>query len=93
MTKTELVKEIAVKTGKTQKVTKEFLEAAVEVAKEELINGGDITIPGFLGLKVVETPRREGTIMIGERKGEKYVTEAGHKVKLAVAKSLKEAVR
>ena len=50
MNKEQLVKAIAEKCDITQKDTKEFVDAAIEIVKEELIAGGKVMIPDFMTL-------------------------------------------
>lgn len=92
MNKEQLVKAIAEKCNITQKDTKEFVDAAIEVVKEELIAGGKVMIPDFMTLKVVEAAERKVKIQFGENKGQTKVVPAKKRIKLTVSPSLKEAV-
>ncbi len=54
-TKTEIIKELAAKTGLTIGKVKEFLDAQAEMATDELKTGASYILPGIGKLKV-DTP-------------------------------------
>ena len=59
MTRTEYVKAVAEKANMTQKATKEFLEAAQEVAYAEMMKGEEVKIFDSVTLVGKEVPERE----------------------------------
>ncbi len=60
MNKTELVKAIADKTGKSQKEAQAFLEAFTETVTETLKSGDKLTLVGFGTFDVQNVPARTG---------------------------------
>lgn len=92
MNKEQLIKAIAEKCEITQKDTKEFLDATIEVVREELVAGGKVAIPNFLTLKVVEAAERKVKIQMGEHAGETKIIPARKRIKLSVSPVLKEEV-
>lgn len=60
MNKAELIDAIAAKSGMTKVDTKKALDAALAVAKEELIKDGKIALVGFGTLATAIRPARKG---------------------------------
>lgn len=91
MTKTELLKEITSVTELSQKDVDAVLAAYVTVVTEGLTENKDETIPlpGLGTFKVKDVNERRGTIMMGDRKGEEYVTPAHQEPTFKLSKSVK----
>ena len=92
MTKAEIMKELSDKTGVTKKDAEAVVGALVNLITETVAAGDKITIVGMGTFESVDVKERVGTIMMGDRKGEQYVTPAHKSVKFKAAKALKEAV-
>lgn len=94
MKKSELIEKI---TGKVEGMTKKdagiILDVFSEVITEALVAGDEVTIPNVGKLSTVEKPEKTGTIQLGERKGETYVSPAHRAPKFKVATALKNAVK
>lgn len=93
MTKTTLLKEIADRLeGCSQKDVCAVLDTYAEVITDTLKKDSTESVPvGKLGkFKVKEVPERTGTIMMGDRKGEKYVTPAHQEITFKMSKSAKQ---
>lgn len=60
MNKVELINAIAEKAGMTKIDAKKALDSMMEVAKDEMKNGGKIALVGFGTLSVAERPARKG---------------------------------
>ena len=60
MVKYEIVKEIANKTGITQKDTDAVLTAFQEVVRENVIKGENIKIVGFINFEKITIPAKSG---------------------------------
>lgn len=93
MNKTELVIEVANRTGLSKVDAEKLLKSLAEVATEELVARNKVTLPGLGTLETVEVAERSGTIQMGEKKGEKYTTPAHVKPKFKPTSTLKEAVK
>lgn len=94
MTKQNFITKVTEKIeGMTKKDAALIIDTIGEVITEALVAGDDITIPGVGKFSVKEVPERTGTIMMGERKGEKYVTPAHNAPKFKAATTLKNAVK
>lgn len=89
MTKTALMGRLAEKTGVTKAVAEKLLEALGETIREELRNGGAVSILGVAKFGVREraarTARNPGT-------GAEVEVPAGKVVKATVLKELKDTV-
>lgn len=90
MSKSEISRHLAEKTGITKKQSDMYLEALAELSYQEAKN--TFTIPGIGKLALVQKPAREGVMPFGPRKGEKYMIPAKKKVKFTVAKAAKDAI-
>ena len=92
MNKNDLVKAVAVKAGVTKKDAETVVDALSAVVTEALVAGDKVALPGIGTFETVEVAERTGTIRMGARKGETYVTPAHKAPKLKMAKALKDAV-
>ena len=91
MTKVELLKEITSVTELSQKDIDAVLAAYATVVTENLTENRDETIPlpGLGTFKVKDVNERRGTIMMGDRKGEEYVTPAHQEPTFKLSKPVK----
>ena len=92
MTKNNFIKNIAGKLeGCSQKDVSAVLDAFEEVIVETLKADATESVPvGKIGkFKVKDVPERRGKIMMGDRKGEEYVTPAHKEITFKVSKSIK----
>lgn len=89
MTKTDLVKAIAGKSGKTIKDTDIFLNAFIDVTSENLGKGLDVSIIGFGTFSVAERAARQARNF---QTGEMMNIPASKTVKFKVGKTLKECL-
>ncbi len=92
MNKIELVKRIAeVSTEEVnQKQVSAVLAALESVARDTIVAGDEITVPGICKVKSKLVPERTGKIMMGDRKGETYVTPEHKEGSVKIVKSLKK---
>lgn len=93
MTKTILLKNIAGKLeGCSQKDVSAVLDAFEEVITDTLKADTTESVPvGKLGkFKVKDVPERTGKIMLGDRKGEEYITPAHQEITFKMNKSAKQ---
>lgn len=79
MTKFELIDTISATTGKTKKETKAFVEAFVNVVKEKVVSGDDVSIQGFgkfyshtIPAGPKRNPQTGEVVMLGERHKPKF---------------------
>lgn len=93
MNKVELVKRITeVSTEEvTQKQASAVLAALESVVRDVIVAGDEVTIPGICKVKPKLVPERTGKIMMGDRKGETYVTPEHKEGSVKIVKSLKKA--
>lgn len=91
MTKVELLKEITVATELPQKDIDAVLAAYATVVTETLTENKEesIPLPGLGTFKVKDVNERRGTIMMGDRKGEEYVTPAHQEPTFKLSKPVK----
>ena len=87
MTKTELVKAIAEKSGKTIKDADIFLKAFVDTIGETLKKGTDVSIIGFGTFSVAERAARQARNF---QTGEMMNIPASKSVRFKAGKALKE---
>lgn len=90
MNKIDFVKAIADKAGLTIKDSNSFLDAFVEVTKEVLAKGEEISLIGFGTFEVAERSARPGRDF---KTGKMIEVPASKMVKFKVGKNLKEAVK
>lgn len=91
MNKIDLVKRITeVSTEEVnQKQVNAVLVALESVVKDAVLADDEVTIPGICKVKSKVVPERTGKIMIGDRKGEPYVTPEHKEGTIKIVKSLK----
>nr|DAO17402.1 MAG TPA: Bacterial DNA-binding protein [Caudoviricetes sp.] len=93
MTKNEVLKAVSNKVeGASQKDISVILDAFADVITETLVADHNESVAvGKLGkFKVKEVPERRGTILLGERKGEEYVTPAHAEITFKMSKTAKQ---
>jgi DNA-binding protein HU-beta len=90
MNKAQLVSELAKRTGLSKKNAETFVNAFIEIIKDELSNGGSLQLVGFGSFKVVERAEREGR---NPQTGKKIKIPATKYPKFIPGKALKEAVK
>lgn len=92
MNKIELVKHIAeVSTEEVnQKQVGAMLAALESVVREIVVADDEVTVPGICKVKSKVVPERTGKIMMGDRKGETYVTPEHKEGSVKIVKSLKK---
>lgn len=91
MNKIELVRKIAeVSTEEVNHKQVNAVLAALEaVARDAVVAGDEVTIPGICKVKAKNVKERTGTIMMGSNKGEKYTKPAHKEGSVKIVKSLK----
>lgn len=89
----EIITEVATRNEVTKKDTKAIIDSFVEVITETLTKGEDVKVSGIGTFKIIDVAERTGTIMMGDRKGEKYVSPAHKDVKVKVTKALRDTVK
>lgn len=92
MNKVELVKKIVeVSTEEVnQRQVTAMLVAIESVVKNAVLADDEVTIPGVCKVKSKVVPERTGKIMMGDRKGETYVTPEHKEGSVKIVKSLKK---
>lgn len=92
MNKIELVKKIAeVSTEEVnQKQVSAVLTALESVVRDTIVVGDEVTIPGICKVKSKVVKERTGKIMMGDRKGETYVTPEHKEGSIKIVTSLKK---
>ncbi|MFT4186296.1 MAG: HU family DNA-binding protein [Micrococcaceae bacterium] len=88
--RSELVAEVAKKTGKTQVEVNETLNAVFESFIEVVKKGDKLTIPGYLSVERTDRAARKGR---NPRTGETIEIPAGHGVKISAGSKLKAAAQ
>ena len=89
MTKTTLLASLVEKTGCSKSVLEKMLEALADTIKQELRDGGSVTVPGLVKLGVKDKPAR---IARNPATGQSVEVAATKAVKLTVLKELKETI-
>ena len=89
MTKSQLLQELAAKSGRTKKEVVALLEALVKMAYVQVKKEGEFVIPGLGKLVKVKRPARMGR---NPATGETIKIAAKTVIKFRVAKAAKEAV-
>ncbi|MGL4453744.1 MAG: HU family DNA-binding protein [Sarcina sp.] len=87
MKKLELLKSIAEKTGVSQKVADEVLVAFVETVKEEVREGGKVSLGGFGTFSLKESAAR---VCRNPKTGEEIQVEASTGLKFKQSSVVKE---
>lgn len=92
MNKVELVKKITEVSTKevNQKQASAVLAALEAVVRDTIVAGDEVTVPGICKVKSKLVPERTGKIMMGDRKGETYVTPEHKEGSVKIVKSLKK---
>ena len=92
MNKVELVKKITEVSTKevNQKQASPVLAALEAVVRDTIVAGDEVTVPGICKVKSKVVKERTGTIMMGDRKGETYVTPEHKEGSVKIVKSLKK---
>lgn len=89
MNKTELIAEIAAKTGMTKKDSEKAVNAALDAVAEELKKGEAVKLAGFGNFTVKERAERQAR---NPRTGEEITVPAAKVVQFRPAKALKDTV-
>ena len=89
MNRSELVAEVAEKSGNTQAAVNGVLDSLFEVFESSVSKGEKITIPGWLSVERTDRAARQGR---NPQTGEASQIPAGHGVKLTAGSKLKAAV-
>ena len=87
--RTELVAEVAEKSGKSQATVNAVLDAVFQVFESSVSKGEKITIPGWMAIERTDRAARTGR---NPQTGETIQIPAGHGVKLTAGSKLKAAV-
>lgn len=90
MTKNDLAKAVAGKTGLSQTAASEALGAVLESIESELSQGGEVTITGFGRFSVKERGARQG---VNPATGQRISIPATTAPKFTAGARLKDAVR
>lgn len=89
MTKAELIKAVSEKTGKTQTEAKKYIDTTIEVIRETLENGENVSIVGFGNFEV---RHRDGHMGRNPATGEAMEIAPSNTVGFKASKVLKEAL-
>jgi DNA-binding protein HU-beta len=90
MHKNDIVREVAEKTGHTQKDVALFVEGFLDTVRCGLLKGEKVTLIGFGTFDVVDTKEKIGR---NPQTGKELKIPASKKVKFTVGKALKEEVK
>ena len=80
--RSELVAEVAEKSGLTQKQVSDVLDGVFDVFSDVVAKGEKLTIPGWLSVERTERAARKGR---NPQTGEEIQIKAGYSVKLSAA--------
>ncbi|MCI4012296.1 HU family DNA-binding protein [Brevibacterium sp. ZH18] len=86
--RSELVAEVAEKSGLTQKQVSDVLDGVFDVFSDVVGKGEKLTIPGWLSVERTERAARKGR---NPQTGEEIQIKAGYSVKLSAGSKLKAA--
>lgn len=89
MNQKELIAEISQQTGVTKSAAEKLLKCLGPIIASQLKAVGSITLPDIGTFRAVETAERQGR---NPKTGEEITIAAGKRIKLKVAKALKDAV-
>lgn len=89
MNRSELVAEVAEKSGNTQAAVNGVLDSLFKVFESSVSKGEKITIPGWMSVERTDRAARQGR---NPQTGEAIQIPAGHGVKLTAGSKLKAAV-
>ena len=87
--RSELVAEVAEKSGMSQSAVNGVLDALFQVFESSVAQGETVTIPGWLSVERTDRAARTGR---NPQTGESIEIPAGHGVKLSAGSKLKAAV-
>ncbi len=90
MQKTEFIRAVAERTHKSQKETKEIIDAALDVITEALSQGKKVTLTSFGTFEVRDRQQREG---VNPQTGEKIIIPATKTPGFSASSTLKERVK
>lgn len=92
MNKVELIKRVSeVSTEEVnQKQVAAVLAALESVVRDVVTAGDEVTVPGICKVKSKVVKERTGKIMMGDRKGETYVTPEHKEGSVKIVSSLKK---
>ena len=90
MNKSDILIEVATKTGATQKETREIIDSFIEEVIQRLETGEKVTIKNLGTFQVVERADREG---VNPRTGERMQISGKKGVRFLPSNNLKERVR
>ncbi len=90
MQKTEFIKAVADRTGKSQKETKEIIDSALDIIAEQLAEGKKVTLTGFGTFEVRERQEREG---VNPQTREKITIPATRTPGFSASSTLKDRVK
>ena len=90
MNKTELVKSVAAQAGLSDHKTEKVINALFDTIKQQLADGGEVSIVGFGVFHVSERAERQGR---NPKTGETLTIPATKKPGFRAGKPLKEAVK
>ncbi|NJK81683.1 MAG: HU family DNA-binding protein [Chloroflexaceae bacterium] len=90
MQKTEFIKEVATRTGMSQKDTRHIIDAAFEIVAETLAAGQKVTLTGFGTFEVRERQEREG---VNPQTGQKMIIPATRTPGFTASSTLKERIK
>ena len=88
--KMEMARILAQKTGKSIQDSGEFIDAFVDVVRETIISGGQITLKSFGVFSAADTKGRNG---VNPKTGEMIKIEASRRPRFAPARVFKEDVK
>ena len=88
--RSELVAEVAEKSGMSQSAVNGVLDALFQVFESSVAQGEKVTIPGFLSFETVNTAARTGR---NPQTGAEIAIPAGKRVKVTAGSKLKAAVK
>ncbi|GAA2102163.1 MULTISPECIES: HU family DNA-binding protein [Brevibacterium] len=86
--RSELVAEVAEKSGLTQKQVSDVLDGVFESFSEAVASGEKLTVPGWLSVERTERAARKGR---NPQTGAEIEIPAGYSVKLSAGSKLKAA--
>ncbi|WP_394162844.1 HU family DNA-binding protein [Galactobacter valiniphilus] len=89
MNRSELVAEVANKSGANKTVVNDVLDALFATFTEQVAKGEKVSIPGWLAVERTDRAARTGR---NPQTGETIQIPAGHSVKLTAGSKLKAAV-
>jgi DNA-binding protein HU-beta len=89
MNRSELVAEVANKSGANKTVVNDVLDALFATFTEQVAKGEKVSVPGWLAVERTDRAARTGR---NPQTGETIQIPAGHSVKLTAGSKLKAAV-